>query len=947
MKINRREFLEIGSIATISSPFLLQRCSHSGKTKEEAGNLYEIFKDPPNSARLFVRWWWNGDMLTEKEILRELDILSDAGIGGVEINPIRFPEGCDPVGYTSLEWLSDEWIGMLKVTLAGARERGIICDIIVGSGWPFGGEFLEKEEQTQLMTFETIHLEGPANYTFSQKELLDKVDPAIHSKYEQVIREIVGLRLAKYEMPEFEPGIDLNDKLKDQKISFEVPDGKHVFYYLVKLTGFQAVINGAPGAAGPVLNHYNKTAVDKYLNRMSDRLAQSQVVLGEHFRAMFCDSLEMEGANWYDDLPYEFEKRRGYSITPYLPFILYKIGHMGNPIEEEYGSRLSPEVELEIQRVRYDFYITRLELFKERFIDSFNDWCHRNHVQSRIQAYGRGYHPLEASESIDIPECETWLRATVGDEFDDTGWRGRAYSEINKFVASGARLGGKKQVSCEEITNTSMVFNATLEAVKIAGDQSNISGVTHSVLHGFNYSPPEAPFPGWVQYGTFFNERNPWWPYFRLWADYKARLSSVFMNAEPMADIAILHPMADMWMKFGPQRDPFPVVKYPEYQHNVWEAIQQNGFGCDYISERIIQEASSTNGTLDYGSRSYSTVILLEVETLLPGTAQALDVFAENGGKIIFIDKTPIQSPEFKDHKEKDEQVKSTIVRILSDNPDRVGIYPSPKGDMIQWFRDISQEFQLIPYLEIINPDRFVNQNYFRYDNLDIFFISNSNAHEPREIKVKFNLQDKTPWAWNAETGGRTLIPVTDTDDDMLLHFDPAESKLIVFDKIKEGIMTPMNKDQPDKVFNISGPWTLTLYHVNGNSEEIELDDLVDFIDDDRLRTFAGVALYKTKLDIPVPDDYSHIDLGVVKGVSEVIINGRSLGVKWYGSHRYALGENLEPGENQLQIRITTVLGNYLKSLEDNPVARRWVTWQEYHSVGMIGPVKLLNYNSV
>ena len=51
----------------------------------------------------------------------------------------------------------------------------------------------------------------------------------------------------------------------------------------------------------------------------------------------------------------------------------------------------------------------------------------------------------------------------------------------------------------------------------------------------------------------------------------------MFLNAEPCADIAILHPLADLWMKFGPQRDPFPVVSYPEYQHNVWEAVQQNG----------------------------------------------------------------------------------------------------------------------------------------------------------------------------------------------------------------------------------------------------------------------------------------------------------------------------------------------------------------------------------
>src|ERR1039457_494873 len=78
----------------------------------------------------------------------------------------------------------------------------------------------------------------------------------------------------------------------------------------------------------------------------------------------------------------------------------------------------------------------------------------------------------------------------------------RAPTGINKFVSSAARFSGKRLVSCEEVTNTSMVFNATLASLKNCADQSNLSGVTHSIFHGFNYSPAEAAFPGWVRYGT-------------------------------------------------------------------------------------------------------------------------------------------------------------------------------------------------------------------------------------------------------------------------------------------------------------------------------------------------------------------------------------------------------------------------------------------------------------
>jgi hypothetical protein len=893
------------------------------------------------SARPFVRWWWNGDRLTADEILRELDVMKEAGIGGVEINPIKFPYGAEPVGYETMQWLSDEWIEMLKVALEGARERGIICDMIVGSGWPFGGEFLEKEEQTQMVTIETIDLEGGEQYRFSREELLQKVDPEIHSKNETVYRDLMMLRLMPETSDEFTEGIDLSDQVEEEFITLDVPAGKHVLYYVVKLTGYMAVINGAPGAAGPVLNHYNKPAAERYLNRLSNVLTEKIGPMGDHLRAMFCDSMELEGANWNDDLPEEFEIRRGYALLPYLPFVLKKVGHMGNPLEEDYGTKFPPEVADMLNRVRLDFYRTRLELFKERFIDVFNNWCHENGVQSRVQAYGRGMHPMETSMDIDIPECETWMRPGVGGELPDMGSQGRATWMINKFVSSGARLTGKRLVSCEEITNTQMVFMATLERVKITGDQSTLSGVTHSILHGFNYSPPEAPYPGWVQYGTWYNERNPWWSYFKLWADYKARLSCLFQNADLQSNVAILQPLTDLWLIHGPQRDPFPTHDYPDYQHNLWETVHKNGDGCDYISEKILHEASYRSGKLVFGQRSYEVLLIPETETMDMQTIQSLDAFSTAGGKVVFIGKKPFKSSSYIDPETTDGEIAGAIQKLFDNHMDNIIFYPSPGDDIIQWYAALQESIGHIPMVSFDMPDRYLCQVSYRAGEADIFFFANLSLTESISTKARFKVpKDRYPWVWDPESGDKYRIPMAKGKKEIQIGLAPSSSLLLVFDTADDGeIWQSLKPGTGERVIN--GPWVLKLDHVNGSRRETTMGRLTDFQRYSRLKTFAGVAVYEKEITVSDPGEISWLSLGNVQGVSELTINGKNLGVRWYGHHIYDVSDSLVKGKNSLSIKLTTIAGNYLKSLKNNPTAQRWTKGQPYYPVGIMGPVEL------
>ncbi len=917
----------------------------------QGGGLYEVFRDPENKYRPFVRWWWNGDRVVSEELLRELDVLKAAGIGGVEINPIKFPGEADDMGVPALTYLSDEWIDMLQVTLKGARERGIICDMIVGSGWPYGGEFLSREEQTQMVALGTRDLAGGQKVSVTRKELLESVHPSFSSPYDDPLKELVDVRLVPARMEEIKDVVSL--EMSGDMLEFNVPEGPHVLYYLVKITGFMAVINGAPGASGPVLNHYDEGSVQKYLDRISLRLTARLGRLGDHFRAFFTDSIELEGANWCKDMPEQFRKRNGYDLLPWLPFVLFKVGEMGNAVREAYGAQFSVSLQGCIRQVRYDFEMTKRALFQERFIRTFAAWCTKNGVQSRMQAYGMDCDPIASGMMVDIPECETWIWTDAIEDFGTGDYRkGRNYTMINKFVSSSAHLSGKRLISCEEMTNTDDPFHGTLERIKLAGDQSMLSGVTGSVLHGFNYSPLDAPFPGWIRYGSYFNERNTWWPYFKHWADYKARLSAVFQQCDMQAGVAVLHPMADMASQFGFQRDPYPNVAYPVYVHKIWEAIHQNGYGCDYLSEEVLAQCTVRGGALVYGRRAYKALLLPEVETIMPATAGVLRKFADGGGKIIFIHKTPHLSAGLVDHDRRSGQIKKVVDGLLRKYALTTGVVSMDENDMVGWFGSLAAKYGLTPEVRISKPVDHVSTLHYSDGVNELFFFVNYGGTKSASFEAVFNMGDKEAWCWDAETGERRRCKVM--SGGMELKLGPAESRLIVFgagagDTMDKGGEKEIIKGEggqldgrPEvgvmsKGVAVQGPWEVTFHHVNGVSRTVTLQELRAFGEDSEWNSFAGTIEYRGMLKMDELDGRVWLDLGHLRDVSTLDMNGRRMGVRWYGEHRYEITRAAVAGDNYVTITVVTTLGNFMKTLNHNKTAHAWTARSPYYPVGLAG----------
>ena len=806
-------------ILALSMLWIAGTCLQARPYITGAKEIDRLFADPPMQYRPYVRWWWNGDRVESQEIVRELRLLHDAGIGGVEISPIEFPSGADTVGRKALEYLSGEWLECLQTAFGQTKELGMGCDLLIGSGWPFGSENLPEEDRASVLitTADSItvkHLE------ISKFALSRQADPLTTVTNPRRKAEVLKVMLVPEGIGNLREVIDITDRFRTDVLSIDIPDGIWWLYSLIRFDSFASVINGAPGAAGSQIDYMNAGAIRRYLDNMADTIEEATGPLSGHLRAFFVDNMELEGCNWTSDFAEEFRKRRGYDIMPWFPFIMYKMGRLGDVSEYRFGASKTSEFDNLVQRARYDFEITRMELNYERYTQTFLAWCREKGVKSRAQAYGRGFWPLDSSLGYDIPEGESWttnwLKHRLGEEMGDEDYRrGRGYTMVNKYVSSAAHLAGKRIVSAEEMTNTYKVFNVPLEFIKVGSDMAAFSGITHSVWHGFNYSPLDAPFPGWVQYGTFHNERNTWWPYVKHLNDYRARLSAILQNTDMVTNIAILPANGDLWSTLGAQNEPFPVELNTPYTSLIWEAVHKNGGGADYVSEGILRDAVIRDGRLCYGLKQYGVLFIVENQGMDEEALAAIETFVRGGGRVFCVGCYPSKSLGMKDFEKRDKSIRAKVSALAKDCPDR--FIPLPKAEnnaYLEWYKDIQQQYALPHSVSISNPDRFLLQNHYKADDGSHWFLfANASFSSRQSTDLKFDssiCKGRHAWIYNPSDGRKYSLKMD--GNSCRLELGPSETVVISFSKIKGKEPQWGKLPLPDESgLQICGDWTVEL----------------------------------------------------------------------------------------------------------------------------------------
>ncbi|MEE9462751.1 MAG: glycosyl hydrolase, partial [Bacteroidales bacterium] len=297
----------------------------------------------------WTRWWWMGNAVDKENISRRLEEFAEAGIGGVEITPIYGTKGYED---RFIQHLSEEWMEMLIHTLEEGERLGLGVDMILGTGWPYGGPQVEPEYAAGKLYIQSFELkEG--------ERIVQKIQVG---EDEQPDLAEVQFIFAFYEGGE---KTDLTGQLEGDQIDWTADKDCMLYAVISGKTG-QQVKRSAPGGEGFVLDHFSKEALEDYLQTYEDSLGQAMDML----RAVFNDSYEVYQANYTPEFLDEFQQRRGYDLTDHLPAL--------------YAGAQSED----LTRIISDYRLTLSDLVLENFSVNWTSWANDHSCKSKYQAHG-------------------------------------------------------------------------------------------------------------------------------------------------------------------------------------------------------------------------------------------------------------------------------------------------------------------------------------------------------------------------------------------------------------------------------------------------------------------------------------------------------------------------------------------------------------------------------
>ncbi|HNR34921.1 MAG TPA: hypothetical protein PKO36_07060, partial [Candidatus Hydrogenedentes bacterium] len=652
--------------------------------------LLESFLNPTNEFRQAPFWFWNHE-LDEETLGWQIAQMRDKGLGGYVMHARH--------GLIT-PYLSDKWFEFIRFGCEKARQHGLMAWAYDERDWPSGpagGKVIaEHVNRLHYLRFDVEEVQGPCPISFK-----DDVVSGYVARPGEPFHRIDGV-----------PGIS----------AFDLPDGTWIIGRAIRfecpaILWFESYLDTLdPNAC----LQFIRSTYDLHEQKLGDlkQLGLAGFFTDEPAFSTYPDDLRR--IPWTPSLPSAFLATNGYDLLDRLPD-LFTPGDRG-------------------AGVRHDYWDMAATLFETSYFEAIARWCESRDLE--LIGHALGEEPLFFQFRC-VGDLFRYLKNFHRPGLDHLGLhvgKGHPGSMSPKIIESAALLAGRERTMTETFGVSGWGLN--LREMKWMCDWQIAHGINYIIPHAFYYSvagrrKKDAPPSEFFQ--------APFWPHYRLFADYTARLTAALTGGEHVAPIAVLYPMTSVWADFVPGDEMPESVK--EIEQSFWplgEALLRLHRDFIIVDELSLEDAclGREEGTFDIGALHFkaliiprTTAVLADTVEILRGIAKTVPVIAVEDSDLCVLTPGTGEIP--------------TRIRWS----DVEGVYIAHGSD----------EADLASALAAVVPDvlmRNAPDVYYlhrRKEGKDLYFFANT-ARNPVETVVSVRTAGYAE-LWDAETGAIVPAP--------------------------------------------------------------------------------------------------------------------------------------------------------------------------------------------
>lgn len=706
----------------------------------------------------------------------------------------------------------------------------------------------------------------------------------------------------------------------DGTLLTELPEGRYRILNMGHISTGQTN-ETAGGGKGLECDKFSAKAVNKLIDNWFAKF--TELPSGHVVKYLHVDSWECGCQNWSETFAQEFMRRRGYDLMPWLPVMA------GVPVVSA----------AETERVLRDIRLTINDLVNDNFFAT---------VRDRAHAMGMGFSsesiaPTMVADGIDhyryadFPMGEYWLNSPTHDKPNDM-----------LDAISGGHVYGKRIIQAEGFTEVRGVWDETPANIKTLLDRNFAMGMNRLFFHVNAHNPWMDRRPGMTLdgIGLFFQRDQTWFAESRPFVDYITRCSALLQQGRPVQDIAVFTGEEMPRRSVLPERlvDILPGIFGQERVNS--ERVRRENKGCPMVESPVnVNHSAGIVDTKDwcdalhgYQYDSFNPDVLMRLSKAedgcmtLPGGARY---------RVVVLPGRRPMDPSFTGYSEPVMQK----IRDLRDAGVVVVDKPYTAADFSQYGLE----------RDAVIPDNMAYAHRSA-ETGEIYFVSNQ-LDEKRDVEMRF--RDTAQGEWYIYDAVSNTLSQPSSESVVRTVMQPGGSCFVIYPKGSIGNVlsclpsqplatTPVAETRKPVTIPLTGPFTLTFAE---SGVEKTITSLYSWSDseDIRERFFSGHGRYTTTVKVRRPQAEMVLQLGTVRDIAHVWVNGIDCGIAWTAPYTVAIGHALRRGTNTIEIEVVNTWANALRGMDEGtpPYDGIWTNaryrMKSPHLLpaGLLGPVAI------